>query len=216
MHTTLFTFNFKSSDLAAEEKNYLDYHVALARVLPGLRLYLTGKLRETGRVKPDRYRAALLACGDAQAWAAAMRTDNAAKLSADGQAHITDARVDTADAEWVVRLDSKKPQQPCFMMVALFNFKPPEPDKAEQHYTGYHVGLARRLPGLRGYLIGKTVAAGNAKPDRYRMAVLIHDSYEAMVAAYRSPVGQELRKDEEYLIGDPRVCYVDARVEVLG
>jgi hypothetical protein len=46
-------FSFKSSDVAAEDKNHLEHHVRLARQLRGVRMYLTGKLAETARGKPD-------------------------------------------------------------------------------------------------------------------------------------------------------------------
>ena len=34
MRTVFALFNFKSTDLAEEERNYLEYHVKLARRLP--------------------------------------------------------------------------------------------------------------------------------------------------------------------------------------
>ncbi len=37
-------FNYKTPNLEAEEKNYLEHHVRLARQLLGVRMYLTGKL----------------------------------------------------------------------------------------------------------------------------------------------------------------------------
>jgi hypothetical protein len=45
MRTVFALFNFKSSDFAAEERNYIEYHVQLARQLPGLRQYIIGRLR---------------------------------------------------------------------------------------------------------------------------------------------------------------------------
>ena len=70
--------------------------------------------------------------------------------------------------------------------------------------------IARRLPGLRNYVIGKLGAGA----DRYRIAILVFDSAAAFKAAYRSPVGLELIKDEEATIRDARVHRLDARVEV--
>ena len=59
-------------------------------------------------------------------------------------------------------------------------------------------------------MIGK-IGAG---ADRYRIAILAFDSYDAFKDAYRSPVGAELIKDENETIHDARVLRLDARVEV--
>ena len=59
MRTIFACFNF-IGDLVAEEKNYLDVHVELAKQLPGLRQYITGKLRPSGTTAPAYYRAAML------------------------------------------------------------------------------------------------------------------------------------------------------------
>lgn len=214
MQVTFGTFNFASSDLNSENDNYLNYHVNLAKSLPGVRLYLTGTTRQTRRIKPDRYRAAILAFDSAEAAQQGRSGEPGAKLAADAQVHLKDMRREQIDAQWVVPFDSRKPGQSCFIMAALLNFKPADKAAAEEHYLGYHVGVARRMPGLRGYLIGKTVAAGDSRPDRYRAAILVWDEYEAFRAAYQSPVGLELVRDEDYLLADPRVYYIDGRVEV--
>lgn len=91
-------------------------------------------------------------------------------------------------------------------MVGTFNFNPREftLQDAERHYRDYHVPLARRLPGLRRYVIGPLVATRTVTADRVRGAILGFDSLEALREAYRSPVGQELRADERRLIAEPR------------
>jgi uncharacterized protein (TIGR02118 family) len=215
MRLTIVAFNFQNDNLAAEEENYRERHVALVRTVPGLRLYLTGKLRATPHFEPDRYRVAALAFDDAAAAARAFASGTVTKaLAADTEAHLTAIRRYAADAEWIVPFASSRPGRDCFVMAAAFNFKLPDQKMAEEHYLGYHVPLAKRLPGLRGYAIGKTVAERGAAADRYRVALLVFDNYEGMVEAYRSPVGGELSKDEQYLIGDPIAHFFDARVEV--
>ena len=77
-------------------------------------------------------------------------------------------------------------------------------DEAERHYREYHVPLARRLPGLRRYVIGPLVATRTVPAERHRAAILGFDSLEALRAAYGSPVGQELRVDEGNLLAQPR------------
>ncbi|MBI1957773.1 MAG: EthD family reductase [Candidatus Rokubacteria bacterium] len=77
-------------------------------------------------------------------------------------------------------------------------------DEAERHYRDYHVPLARQLPGLRRYVIGRLVQTRTVPAERYRAAILGFDGLEGLRAAYASPVGQELRADEDRLIARPR------------
>jgi hypothetical protein len=56
MRTIFSCFDFKSSDLECEERNYADVHVALEKQLPGLREYLTGRLRAPTGQQPPYYR----------------------------------------------------------------------------------------------------------------------------------------------------------------
>ena len=47
-----------------------------------------------------------------------------------------------------------------------------------------------------------------------RMTMLVFDSFETLGDAYRSPVGQELQKDEETTIVNARVYRIDATVQL--
>ncbi len=95
-------------------------------------------------------------------------------------------------------------------MSAEFNLDKTNLDAAERGYREHHTSIARRLPGLRNYMIGKL----GAKADRYRIAILAFDSLEAFKEAYKSPVGAELITDENETIHDARVLRLEARVEV--
>ncbi len=96
-------------------------------------------------------------------------------------------------------------------LVGTFNFNQRQFDleAAERHYRDYHVPLARRMPGLRRYSIGRLVQTKTVPADRYRCAILGFDSLEGLRAAYASPAGRELRQDEERLIADGRAILVD-------
>jgi uncharacterized protein (TIGR02118 family) len=210
MQLNVVQFNFKSGDLDAEEKNYLGHHVALARKMPGLRLYYTGRLMPVQGRTPEHLRAAILGFDDAAAAAAAMRSEVIAPLLADTQAHLKDVTQRTLEAEVIVPFDGRRAEQRCMVMAAEFDLEQSHgPDAAERHYREVHVGIARRLPRLRNYLIGRLNGA-----DRYRMAILVFDSLDALRDAYRSPAGRELVRDEEATIRNPRVMRLDARVEV--
>jgi len=210
MNFTFVSFNYQSTDLEAEERNYLGHHVALVKTLPGLRQYYTARTMEHRGEKPSHFRHALLAFDDAAASGKGFQTPAGPAIVADTQAHLKDLRTDTFEGEIIVPFENRKPGQKCFVMTAEFNLDKANLEAAEKRYRAHHTGIARRLPGLRNYMIGKL----GAKADRYRIAILTFDSLDAFKAAYRSPVGAELIKDEEATIHDARVFRLDARVEV--
>jgi uncharacterized protein (TIGR02118 family) len=215
MHLTFVTFNYQSADLEAEERNYLEHHVELAKRFAGQRHYYTGRLMKVAGKEPDRFRAAIVAYDDEAAAASAMRSDVVPALLADTQAHLKDGTPALVDAETIVRFDSRRAGQQCFVMVAEFDLeKAAGVEAAEKHYLGTHVSIARGLPGLRNYIIGKLIKMPGIEDSRYRMATLVFDSLDAYRAAYASPAGRELLKDEEATIRNARVYRLDARVEV--
>jgi|SRR5579863_4796056 len=215
MHLTFVTFNYQSADLAAEERNYLDYHVELAKRFPGLRQYYTGRLMKLAGKQPDSVRAAILAYDDAAAAASAMRSEVVPALIADTQAHLKDGTSTAVEAETIVPFDSRRAGENCFVMVAEFDLEQSAgAEAAEKHYLETHVNIARRLPGLRNYIIGKVIKTPGVEAPRYRMAILVFDSLDAYRAAYASPAGRELLKDEEATIRNARVYRLDARVEL--
>ena len=215
MHLTFVTFNYQSADLEAEERNYLGHHVELAKRFPGLRQYYTGRLMKVAGREPDSVRAAILTYDDAAAAASAMRSEVVPALLADTQAHLKDGTSTAVDAETIVPFDSRRAGQNCFVMVAEFDLEESAgPEAAEKHYLGTHVSIARRLPGLRNYVIGKLIKTAGIGDSRYRMAILVFDSLDAYRAGYASPAGRELLKDEAATIRNARVYRLDARVEV--
>jgi uncharacterized protein (TIGR02118 family) len=215
MHLTFVTFSYQSADLEAEERNYLGHHVQLARRFPGLRQYYTGRLMKVAGKEPDRIRAAIIAYDDEAAAASAMRSEVVPALLTDTQSHLKDGTSASIDAETIVPFDSRRAGQQCFVMVAEFDLvQGAGVDAAEKHYLGTHVSIARRLPGLRNYIIGKLNKTPGIADSRYRMATLVFDSLDAYRAAYASPAGRELLKDEEATIRNARVYRLDARVEV--
>ena len=96
-------------------------------------------------------------------------------------------------------------------MATAFNFNQGRftLEEAERHYRDTHVPLARRLPGLRRYVIGPLAATRAIPAERARGAILAFDDLDALRAAYRSALGTELRQDEDRLIARPRVMLID-------
>ena len=210
MNFTFVGFNFQSSDLEAEERNYRDHHVPLAKSLPGVRQYYTAKTMEHRGEKPALYRHALLMFESIELATKAYASPAGPAMMADTQAHIKDLKNVFFEGEIIVPFESRKPGQQCFLMVAEFNLDKANLPAAEMRYREHHTSIARRLPGLRNYIIGKL----GTSADRHRIALLAFDSLEAYKDAYRSPVGAELMKDEDETIHDGRVIRLDARVEI--
>jgi uncharacterized protein (TIGR02118 family) len=89
MQINFTSFNYKpGTDSSAEEKHYLDYHVGLAKKLPGLRIYLTGKFRQEANGEPRHVRAAILGFDNLAAATAAIESDIAKMVREDGAAHL--------------------------------------------------------------------------------------------------------------------------------
>ncbi len=86
---------------------------------------------------------------------------------------------------------------------------------AERYYLERHVPLARQLPGLRRYVIGTLGSTAAIPADRARGAILAFDSEDAWRAAYRSPIGRELRADEASLVAGARVFLIQGN-EIIG
>jgi hypothetical protein len=226
MKTVFATFNFKGDDLISAEQHYLQTHVQLTLQLPNLRQYVTGVVRPHPQ-HPSPHRAAFNYFDDEAALRWALHKSPAAKpLLQDGAAHLRVNRWLELESEIIVPLEPRQPGLRCFVLAAEFELKlnGNSLEAAEQYYLDYHVGLVRRLPNLRHYMISKyqvsskigTLAASRELPIRnpLRMAIVVFDSFDILCEAYRSPVGQELRKDEEATIANPRVYRIEATVQL--
>jgi len=208
MHCSFVAFNYQGSDIEAEDRHYLDYHVGLAKSLPGAQIYYTGRTMGHRGEKPAHVRHALMGFPNMEVMAQGLQTPTGPALIADSQAHLKDLRTSMFEGEIIVPFENRKPGQKCFVMAAEFNLDKANHHAAEKRYREHHTSIARRLPGLRNYIIGKL----GAQEERYRIAILAFDSMDAFKDAYRSPVGAELIQDEEATIRDARVYRLDASI----
>ena len=69
----------------------------------------------------------------------------------------------------------------------------------DRHYVEVHVPLARRLPGLRRYTVGRDVAAVRGGPPCYLVAQLEWDTMDDLRAAFASPEGHATADDAAHL-----------------
>jgi EthD domain-containing protein len=227
MKTIFATFNFKNTNLAAAEKQYIEDHVQLTLRLPNLRQYITGLVRPHPD-RPSPHRAAFNYFDDDAALRWALHKSPAARpLLADGAAHLRVNRWLELDSEIMVPFESRRPGLQCFVMATEFELKVDgcDDEAAEQRYLNYHVELARQLPNLRHYMISKyqvsrqlgasAAAMGNlAARNPLRMAMFVFDSFEALCDACQSPLGKKLNQNEQATMAIRRVYHIDATVQL--
>jgi uncharacterized protein (TIGR02118 family) len=72
---------------------------------------------------------------------------------------------------------------------------PAHPEAFDQHYRDVHIPLAKALPGLRRYTLGRPAAAVRGEGPYYLVAELDFDSSEALRAAFDSPEGRAAAAD---------------------
>jgi uncharacterized protein (TIGR02118 family) len=198
-------FSFKSSDLEAEDRNYFENHVRLARQLPGVRMYLTGKLIENEQGKPDRYRAVVFGYDDAQAGLTSLDCPIGTELMADSAEHIIDTVVDAAQAEVIVPFANRRPNQPCRIVTLLYDIG----TFADEARRAAYQDSIRNLPGLCGYIAGRTYEARGQRPDRDRMEIRIFQP-----EASRGKSWRDLIALDTILMRAARVYCCDGEVQV--
>ena len=68
----------------------------------------------------------------------------------------------------------------------------------DHHYFNVHVPLAKRLPGLRRYAVGRNPAAVRG-PQAYLVAELDWDDMASLQTDFASPLGRETASDVDRL-----------------
>ncbi|MFF4359350.1 EthD family reductase [Streptomyces sp. NPDC001604] len=76
---------------------------------------------------------------------------------------------------------------------------PPDPAAFDRHYREVHLPLARKLPGLRRYTLGREVTAVRGGEPPHLVADLEWDTAEELRAAFASPEGRACAEDAERL-----------------
>ncbi|MFE2490509.1 EthD family reductase [Streptomyces mirabilis] len=76
---------------------------------------------------------------------------------------------------------------------------PADPAAFDHHYRDIHLPLARRLPGLRRYTIGRDMVTIRGGEPYYLVAELEWDTMEELRAAFASPEGRATATDSAHL-----------------
>lgn len=90
-------------------------------------------------------------------------------------------------------------------MTAIYK-TPKDKEFFEKHYFDVHVPLAKQLPGLIKYEINDgPIASTTGHTEIYRIANLYFESFEAMMNAFRSEIGQKCAVDRKILANNEDV-----------
>lgn len=75
-------------------------------------------------------------------------------------------------------------------LLALYK-QPTDAGAFEAYYSGTHIPLAKRVPGLRSYTINRgQLASADGAPPYFLVAILEFDSMDALQAGLASSEGQ--------------------------
>ncbi|GAA3846583.1 EthD family reductase [Streptomyces coacervatus] len=76
---------------------------------------------------------------------------------------------------------------------------PPDPTAFDRHYREIHLPLARKLPGLRRYTVGRETTAVRGGDACHLVAELEWDTMAELRAAFASPEGRACAEDSARL-----------------
>ncbi|MGW2570731.1 EthD family reductase [Streptomyces sp. NPDC001537] len=76
---------------------------------------------------------------------------------------------------------------------------PPAPAAFDRHYREVHLPLARKLPGLRRYTLGREPTAVSGGEPPHLVVELEWDTVDELRAAFASPEGRACAEDAERL-----------------
>ncbi|WP_331744742.1 EthD family reductase (plasmid) [Streptomyces sp. NBC_01136] len=83
-------------------------------------------------------------------------------------------------------------------LIVLFA-TPADPAAFDRHYRDVHLPLARQLPGLRRYTLGRDAVPVRGGEPYYLVAELEWDTMEELRAAFASPEGRTTAADTAHL-----------------
>ncbi|MGH7933028.1 MAG: EthD family reductase, partial [Candidatus Binataceae bacterium] len=89
MAIAMFDLKVKNDGLEVADRRYLAHHTVIARRLPGLRYYVTGRMFERNGYKPDRFRCAIVIFDNFQAFDQAFRSEVGVELAKDEAATLS-------------------------------------------------------------------------------------------------------------------------------
>lgn len=87
-------------------------------------------------------------------------------------------------------------------MVVIYR-TPKDPQAFDAHYFNVHIPLAKRLPGIRKYVVGtRPIITPAGDPEPYLIGTLYFDDLAAIKRAFATPEGQACAADRRVLAPD--------------
>ncbi|EGD54986.1 EthD family reductase [Gordonia neofelifaecis] len=88
--------------------------------------------------------------------------------------------------------------------------QPTDPQAFDEYYTGTHMPLAAKLPGIRSAAVSKGDTLDGSTPDIYQVAELYFDSKQDLMAALGSEEGRALTADlPNFVTGDVSMVFTE-------
>ena len=84
-------------------------------------------------------------------------------------------------------------------------------DEWEEYYTTEYIHKLRALPGLKRYIVGKTLPAPGADTEFARVAVLLFEDMNSFASAFATPLGQEMTRKMAEMAPHSKLYVVDAQ-----
>jgi len=97
-----------------------------------------------------------------------------------------------------------------FKLIILLKKKP---NLSDEEFTKYwletHAPLAKKMPGLRRYVVNVVRRPPSREPDCNGVVELWFDDVDSMKKAFASPEGRATQKDTETFAGSLTTLYID-------
>jgi uncharacterized protein (TIGR02118 family) len=95
-------------------------------------------------------------------------------------------------------------------MLTLLKKKPTSTDEQfTEYWLGTHALLAKKMPGLRRYVVNVVKRPPNREPDYHGVVELWFDDIGSMKTAFTSPEGVATQKDAETFTACVTTMYVE-------
>jgi len=184
MIVELTLFDFDAAQRQEAEAYYLNTYVGGMAQMPALHRYLIGPLRPTDDQPPPFHRAAV------RLWNSVDDFRHSIAYGAEEKAGLRPlrqwaARVQdyVADAVEIPDLTNSQPFYPDrsrgLLSIWLFSFLPVASfEECQRYYIEAYAPHIRKMPGLRTYLVGRTLAMGRDEPRFSRLSILEIDPAE--------------------------------------
>jgi uncharacterized protein (TIGR02118 family) len=82
-------------------------------------------------------------------------------------------------------------------------------DEFAKYMLEAHAPLAKKMPGLRRYVLNIVQRPPNREPEYHSVAELWFDDRESMKKAFASPEGQLTQKDIEEFAGNTATLFIE-------